>query len=430
MEWARLHDGGGFGTCEAEVSVDAHLRGYLTVTGGYWAFTVTDGAIRMLVVLYFHTLGYSPFEVAMLFLFYEFFGVVTNLVGGWLAARLGLNVTMHLGMALQVVALSLLTVPDTWLSVPYVMVAQALSGIAKDLNKMSAKASVKTLTRGGGQSKLFKWVAVLTGSKNALKGAGFFVGAALLQGVGFRGALLILAGLLALALAVTWMLLPRDLGKVKGKPKFTQVFSNKPAINWLSAARFFLFGSRDVWFVVGLPVYLYAVLEWSFTQVGSFMALWVIGYGFVQAGAPRLVRRSHHGQGPGGVTARFWAFLLALFPAGIAIGLQQGWEPQWVLVVGLILFGVVFAVNSAVHSYLILAYSDYDKVSMNVGFYYMANAGGRLVGTVLSGWVYQHQGLTGCLWWSMGFVLAAGMLSFKLPEVQHGPVTAQPRPHT
>jgi predicted MFS family arabinose efflux permease len=395
--------------------MDLNLRNYLIVTGGYWAFTVTDGAIRMLVVLYFHLLGYSPFEVAMLFLFYEFFGVVTNLVGGWLAARLGLNVTMHLGMLLQVVALGMLTVPDPWLSVIYVMAAQALSGIAKDLNKMSAKASVKTLTREGGDSKLFKWVAILTGSKNALKGAGFFVGAALLEWIGFRAALITLASLLALVLLITWILLPRDLGKAKGKPKFTQVFSNKPAINWLAAARFFLFGARDVWFVVGLPVFLYSALNWSFTQVGAFLALWVIGYGFVQASAPRLLRQSHHGSGPGGDSARLWVFILALLPAAIAIALQSGLEPAPVLIIGLVGFGAVFAINSALHSYLILAYSDHDKVSMNVGFYYMANAGGRLAGTVLSGWAYQSSGLSGCLWWSAAFLVAAWLLSLRLP---------------
>ena len=405
--------------------MNSNLHNYLVITGGYWAFTVTDGAIRMLVVLYFHLLGYSPFEVAMLFLFYEFFGIVTNLVGGWLGARIGLNLTMHIGMGLQVVALALLTVPDAWLSVPYVMAAQALSGIAKDLNKMSAKASVKTLAGDGGASKLFKWVAVLTGSKNALKGAGFFVGAALLEWIGFRGALTGLAGMLLTVLIVTAMMLPAGLGKMKSKPKFTQVFANRAEINWLAAARFFLFGSRDVWFVVGLPVFLYSVLGWSFTQVGAFLALWVIGYGFVQASAPRLVRRSHHGRGPGGGTARIWAFLLALLPAGIALALLQGWDTATVLIVGLILFGVVFAINSAVHSYLILAYSDFDKVSMNVGFYYMANAGGRLVGTVLSGWAYQAYGLQGCLWWSAGFVLAAALLSFQLPEVSTGkPETA------
>jgi predicted MFS family arabinose efflux permease len=398
--------------------MDSNVRNYLVVTGGYWAFTVTDGAIRMLVVLYFHLLGYSPFEVAMLFLFYEFFGIVTNLVGGWLGARIGLNLTMHIGMGMQVVALLLLTVPDAWLSVPYVMAAQALSGIAKDLNKMSAKASVKMLAGDDGESKLFRWVAALTGSKNALKGAGFFVGAALLEWIGFRGALAVLAGLLLVVLVVTALLLPKGVGKMKSKPKFTQVFSNTPAINWLSAARFFLFGSRDVWFVVGLPVFLYSVLGWSFTQVGGFIALWVIGYGMVQASAPRLIRRSHHGRGPGGGTARLWAFILAAFPAAMALTLQYGLDPALVIVSGLVLFGVVFAINSAVHSYLILAYSDFDKVSMNVGFYYMANAGGRLAGTVLSGLVYQTQGLTGCLWWSAGFVLAAAVLSFKLPAVE------------
>jgi len=405
------------------------LRNYLVVTGGYWAFTITDGAIRMLVVLYFHQLGYSPFEVAMLFLFYEFFGIVTNLVGGWLGARIGLNLTMHIGMAMQVVALAALTVPEAWLSVPYVMAAQALSGIAKDLNKMSAKASVKTMVsqenanRGdAGESKLFHWVAVLTGSKNALKGGGFFIGAALLDLTGFRYALAILAGMLLIVLMITAILLPSGVGRMKSKPKFSQVFSTIPAINWLSASRFFLFGSRDVWFVVGLPVFLYEVLGWTFTEVGAFMALWVIGYGFVQASAPKLVRQSLHGpnhlMGPGGGTARRWAFLLALFPAGIALGLQYGWPADIVIVTGLILFGIVFAINSAVHSYLILAYSDHDKVAMNVGFYYMANAGGRLVGTVISGWAYQTQGLEGCLWWSTGFVIAAWLLSYGLPEVR------------
>ena len=398
--------------------MDKGLRNYLIVTGGYWAFTITDGAIRMLVVLYFHQLGFSPFEVAMLFLFYEFFGVVTNLVGGWLGARIGLNLTMNIGMAMQVVALAALTVPDAWLSVPYVMAAQALSGIAKDLNKMSAKASVKTMVSGEGGSRLFKWVAVLTGSKNALKGGGFFVGAALLEWIGFRGALAVLAGSLLIVLLVTAVMLPSGVGKMKSKPKFAQVFSKVPAINWLSAARFFLFGSRDVWFVVGLPVFLYEVLGWSTTYVGAFLAMWVIGYGVVQASAPRLIRHSHHGHGPGGGTARLWAFVLALFPAGIALGLHQGLPADTVLIVGLILFGVVFAVNSAVHSYLILAYSDQDKVAMSVGFYYMANAGGRLVGTVLSGWAYQTHGLEGCLWWSTAFVLAAAILSFGLPEIK------------
>jgi predicted MFS family arabinose efflux permease len=393
--------------------MDQGTRNYLVVTAGYWAFTLTDGAIRMLVVLYFHLLGYSPLEVAMLFLFYEFFGIVTNLVGGWLATRLGLNVTMHIGMAMQVLALLMLTVPEPWLSVAYVMAAQALSGIAKDLNKMSAKASVKTLVKQGGESKLFRWVALLTGSKNALKGAGFFLGAFLLDVAGFRLALVILAVGLLIVLVATWVMLPGDIGKSKTRQKFSQVFSNIPAINWLSAARFFLFGSRDVWFVVALPVFLYDRLDWGFTQVGSFLALWVIGYGIVQASAPRLIR-GHH---PGGQTAMLLALVLAFIPAGIALAMGQGWSPAVVITSGLLIFGVVFAINSAVHSYLILAYSEHDKVSMNVGFYYMANAGGRLAGTVLSGLGYQSFGLTGCLWISAAFVAIATLLSLRLPPV-------------
>ncbi|MEB4589863.1 organoarsenical effux MFS transporter ArsJ [Candidatus Thiothrix sp. Deng01] len=394
--------------------MNLELRNYFVVTGGYWAFTLTDGAIRMLVVLYFHQLGYSPFAVAMLFLFYEFFGIVTNLVGGWLAARLGLNVTMHLGMAMQVVALAMLTVPAAWLSVPYVMFAQALSGIAKDLNKMSAKASVKTLVPKDANARLFKWVAILTGSKNALKGVGFFLGAALLQLAGFRNALLILAGGLFVVLVTTMLLLPRELGKAKSKPKFSQVFSNTPAINWLSAARFFLFGARDVWFVVAVPVFMADVLGWSFMLVGAFMASWVIGYGIVQASAPKLLGMQEHA--PGARAAQLWALILLLIPAGIAVTLGQGWDAGTVLVAGLLVFGVVFAINSALHSYLILAYADHDKVALKVGFYYMANAGGRLVGTVLSGWSYQQYGLEGCLWFSAAFVLAALLLSLRLPR--------------
>jgi len=406
---------------DRRTTLKEETRNYLVVTGGYWAFTVTDGAIRMLVVLYFHLLGYSPFEVAMLFLFYEFFGVVTNLVGGWLGARIGLNLTMHIGMVIQVCALTILTVPDAWLSVAYVMVAQALSGIAKDLNKMSAKASVKTLVTDGGDSRLFHWVAVLTGSKNTLKGAGFFAGAALLEWIEFRGALLTLAGALLAILAITFVLLPGNIGKTKDKPKFRKVFSNVPEINWLAAARFFLFGARDLWFVVALPVFLYEVLEWSFMQVGGFLAFWVIGYGFVQAFAPRLWRDP--GRTPGGAASRFWIFVLAAFPAGIALALSRGYPPDLVLVIGLVLFGILFAVNSALHSFLILAYSDAEEVSMNVGFYYMANAGGRLIGTVLSGAVYQGYGLTGCLWWSTAFLVLAGLLSVRLPEVAGRPET-------
>ena len=363
------------------------------------------------MVLYFHSLGYTPFEVAMLFLFYEFFGIVTNLLGGWLGSRLGLNVTMHLGMVMQVAALFMLTVPDPWLSVAYVMFAQALSGIAKDLNKMSAKASIKTFLPEQSDSKLFKWVAILTGSKNALKGAGFFIGAALLQVVGFQGALLSLAIFLSIFLIASYILLPAELGKSKSKSKFSQIFSKSREINWLSAARFFLFGARDIWFVVGLPVYLYSVFHWSFSQVGSFFAIWIIGYGIVQASAPGLLKRSHAGTGPDAGTAIRWASILLLVCCLLALAMQIEYETPLVLISGLILFAIVFAINSAIHSYLVVAWSDHDKVAMNVGFYYMSNAGGRLTGTVLSGLIYQYFGLTGCLWASCLFIAMTVILS-------------------
>lgn len=352
----------------------------------------------------------------MLFLFYEFFGIVTNLLGGWLGARIGLNVTMNIGMAMQVVALAMLTVPDEWLSVVYVMLAQALSGIAKDLNKMSAKSSVKLLVPGtDAESKLFRWVAVLTGSKNALKGVGFFVGAVLLDWLGFRMALTVLAISLFIVLLCTMVMLPGGLGKTKARARFKYLFSRSANINWLSAARFFLFGSRDVWFVVALPVYLYTVLQWSFTTVGTFMAVWVMGYGIVQASAPRLLTRNKQ-HTPGGSSVVLWAMILACIPAIIAYTLN--YHATMILVVGLLVFGMVFAINSVVHSYLIVSWSDHDRVSMNVGFYYMANAGGRLTGTVLSGVMYQAYGLQGCLWVSCLFVVMAALLSLKLTVME------------
>ncbi len=394
------------------------IRNYALVTAAYWGFTLTDGALRMLVLLHFHGLGYSPFEVAMLFLFYEIFGVITNLVGGWIGARFGLKSTLFGGLTVQIFALVMLAqlkpewVP--WLSVVYVMVAQALSGIAKDLTKMSSKSAIKLVVPADAAGVLYKWVAILTGSKNALKGVGFFMGGALLAGIGFNGALYAMAVGLTLILAVSVLALPGDMGRAKAKTKFTQILSKSPAINKLSAARFFLFGSRDVWFVVGLPVFLHDVLDWSTTQVGGFMAVWVIGYGFIQSAAPAITRIL--GGHPDGRTAAWLAFALAAAPAGIAYGLGTDIDPTWMVTGGLILFALVFAVNSAVHSYLILDYSDADGVALNVGFYYMANAGGRLLGTVLSGAVYQVWGLAGCLWFAVALVLAAAALSLFLPH--------------
>ena len=396
------------------------LRNYTLVTAAYWGFTLTDGALRMLVLLHFHDLGYSALQIAFLFLLYEFFGVITNLVGGWIGAHFGLKVTLFSGLALQVLALcGLALLNPEWsiaVSVAYVMGAQALSGIAKDLTKMSSKSAIKVLVPEEAQGALFKWVAILTGSKNALKGAGFFLGGLLLTTLGFRGALFGMAAGLTVILLGAVISLPAEIGRAKTKVKLSQILSKSREINLLSAARLFLFGSRDIWFVVGLPVFLSANLGWQHTEVGGFLALWVIAYGAVQALAPKLLKTMLGDGTPRGGTASLGALSLSILTVLIALGVALELSPWLTVVAGLALFGVLFAVNSAVHSYLILAYTESNQAALNVGFYYMANAAGRLVGTLLSGLVFQLGGLVACLWVSAGFVMIAATLSTRLPR--------------
>ncbi|MFT6926085.1 MAG: putative MFS family arabinose efflux permease [Psychromonas sp.] len=391
--------------------LDQNIRQYMLVTFNYWNFTITDGALRMLVVLYFYDLGYSTLSIAFLFLFYEIFGVVTNLIGGWLGAHLGLNRTMNIGLGMQIFALLMLAVPAVWLTIPWVMAAQALSGIAKDLNKMSAKSSIKTLVPSNAEGTLYKWIAILTGSKNALKGAGFFLGGVLLTTIGFQYAVLLMAVLLSFVFISSLIFLKADIGKAKNKPKFSQIFSKSPSINILSAARMFLFGARDVWFVVALPVYLGSVFAWPHSYVGGFLALWVIGYGVVQGFAPQIT-----GKNPDGKSAFWWSLALLMVTGAIAYSVQIGWQPEVVIVGGLMLFGGVFAINSSLHSYLIISYARGDGVSLDVGFYYMANAMGRLIGTVLSGWVFQVAGLAACMWVSFAFLALTTIISLWLPK--------------
>ena len=397
------------------------IRNYAIVTAAYWAFTLTDGALRMLVLLHFNQLGYTPVQLAFLFLLYEFFGIVTNLVGGWVASRTGLRFTLVLGLVVQVVALGLLALLNrnwsmAW-SVAYVMGCQAMSGIAKDLTKMSAKSAVKVLVPKGDESGLFKWVAVLTGSKNALKGAGFFVGGVLLSALGFRGALLTMASGVLVVLLCVLAALPASIGQAKKKAAFSGILSNSSGINRLSLARLALFAARDVWFVVSVPIFLASVLGWSFAQVGGFMALWVMAYGGVQSVSPVLLARVTHGRAPGPALASTLGITLAAVTALIPIGLRLNAPPATTMLGGLVLFGVVFALNSSVHSYLVLAYSEADRVSLSVGFYYMANACGRLLGTLLSGVLYQQAGVAASLWGAVALAGAAGIGAMFLPPV-------------
>ena len=387
------------------------LAAYVAVTAAYWAFMLTDGALRMLVLLHFNGLGFSPVQLAYLFVLYEIAGVVTNLSAGWIAARFGLTTTLYAGLGLQVLALLALAQLDpTWsiaASVVFVMAVQGLSGVAKDLAKMSSKSAVKLLAPAG--DGLFRWVALLTGSKNAIKGIGFLLGAGALALFGFMPSVLGMAIMLGVILLVVLVRMPTGLPAGRKGAKFTDVISKNPRINWLSLARVFLFGARDVWFVVGIPIYFYSVLSdgtpdgqrAAFFMIGTFMAIWVILYGAVQARAPMILRSAQRSDADLAASARFWVGTLCVVPAALAaLVLWVGAPTPWLtgaVVVGLLAFGVLFALNSALHSYLILAFSSAERVTMDVGFYYMANAAGRLIGTLLSGVTYQLGGLPLCL---------------------------------
>ena len=396
-------------------------RNYGIVTAAYWGFTLTDGALRMLVLLHFYRLGYSPFTLAFLFLLYEAAGVLANLIGGWLAARFGITRMLSVGLATQIIGFLLLSMlsPD-WaagLSVAWVVLAQGVCGVAKDLTKTASKSAIK-ITASEASGQLFKWVAWFTGSKNAMKGVGFFLGGLLLDLLGFRGALWAMAALLAVVLVAVLASLPPMMGKSRASKSARELFAKNRAINLLAAARVVLFGARDVWFVVGVPVFLYSV-GWTFTMVGGFLAAWTIGYGLVQAMAPQLVRRSSDGLSTEVPAARLWSGLLALVPIALALAVTFA-VPHltWVVVIGLGVFGFAFAVNSSVHSYLILAYAGSEKAAEDVGFYYAANAMGRLIGTLLSGVLYQWGGLLAALIGSAVMLVLCWLVTLFLPTTR------------
>jgi predicted MFS family arabinose efflux permease len=384
----------------AAVPSSSGTRNYAIVTAAYWGFTLTDGALRMLVLLHFFRLGYSPFTLAFLFLLYEAAGIGANLIGGWLATRFGIARMLAVGLTTQIAGFLLLSVVSpAWsaaLSVAWVVAAQGVCGVAKDLTKTASKSAIK-LTAGGASGRLFKWVAFFTGSKNAMKGFGFFLGGLLLEALGFRGALWAMAAALAVILAGVLLSLPPMMGKAKASKSARELFSKNRGVNLMAAARVFLFGARDVWFVVGLPVFLYAS-GWTFTMVGGFLAAWTIGYGIVQAAAPALVRRSADGLSAEVPAARAWSLALTAVPAVLAAMMIAGVPaPEFFVPAGLCVFGVLFAVNSSAHSYLVLAYAGSEKAAEDVGFYYAANAAGRFGGILLSGLLYELAGVTGCL---------------------------------
>jgi len=403
----------------------AAVRDYAIVTAAYWGFTLTDGALRMMVLLHFYRLGYSSFSLALLFLLYEAAGVLANLIGGWLATRYGIARMLAVGMSLQIIGFLLLSLlQPEWtaaLSVAWVVIAQGICGVAKDLTKTASKSAIKITAdraQNQGSGQLFKWVAWFTGSKNAMKGVGFFLGGLLLDQLGFAQALWLMAALLGVVLAGVLMFVPRLMGKREASKTAKEFLAKNRGINLLALARVVLFGARDVWFVVGVPVFLYAS-GWTFTMVGGFLALWTIGYGLVQALAPQIVRRSDDGLSREVPAARWWSAILAAITVALAVAVgMHAPQLQWVVVFGLVLFGIAFAVNSSVHSYLVLAYAGSEKAAEDVGFYYAANALGRFGGTLLSGLLYQWGGLLWALIASAMMLTACWLVTLALPVVR------------
>ena len=399
---------------------------FALITLAYWFFMLTDGALRMLVLLHFHVLGYTPLQLAYLFLLYEFFGMVTNLTAGWIAKKIGLNITLYSGLFLQILSLLLLTQIDkNWsitLSVIFVMATQGLSGIAKDLTKMSSKSSVKLLAPDN-NSKLFQWVSFMTGSKNAVKGFGFLLGSLLLTFIGFKSSLFFMAAFLSITLILVLILIKDKLSITKKDTKFSEVFSKNKNINYLSFGRVFLFGARDTWLVVGLPVFLYSMMsdgsiddnKKAFFVIGTFMAVWTIFYGFVQGVTPKILSQNE----PLGKQTKYWASLLIGIPI-ILILLSLYFEEYklYITISLLFIFGFVFAVNSSLHSFLILKYTDKNRVTLDVGFYYMSNAFGRLIGTLLSGFSIQFGGFLTCIFIT-ALMLALNRLSMEKLDLKN-----------
>lgn len=239
----------------------AATRNYLIVTAAYWGFTLTDGALRMLVLLHFYQLGYSPFTLAFLFLLYEAAGITANLIGGWLATRFGIARMLAVGLCTQIAGFLVLSLLQPgWtvaLSVAWVVLAQGICGVAKDLTKTASKSAIKVTQsqlqdqlegqagqQGAGQ--LFRWVAWFTGSKNAMKGVGFFLGGWMLQVLGFQASLWLMACLLGFVLLGVLLSLPPMMGKSKASRSARELFAKNAGINALAAARVALFGARDV----------------------------------------------------------------------------------------------------------------------------------------------------------------------------------------
>ena len=399
--------------------MNTSISHYLIVTSSYLGFTLSDGALRMLVLFYFFKLGFSPLTLALLFLLYEFAGVVANLGGGWLTTRFGIRIMLLVGLSLQIIGLIFLSLLDPSfdyiLSIIWVLAAQGISGLAKDFTKTASKSAIKSMEVDGRQG-LFYWVSWFTGSKNAMKGIGFFLGGILLTKFGFQNSLWVMAGSLGLVLLLVSFLLPKNLGTSRPSGRIKELFSKSPEVNKIALARIFLFGGRDIWFVVAIPIFLYTN-GWDFWEVGGFLAGWTVFYGLVQAIAPNIIYVTNNGKKTVSSTSILvWSISLALVSLFL-LGIMSAKTDLLLLLSGLILFGFVFAINSSLHSFLIVAYAGSKKAAEDIGFYYAANAAGRLFGTFLSGLLFQQGGVLACLAGTTLFLIATSVVVWRLPEL-------------
>ena len=399
------------------------------MTTCYLLFTTTDGALRMVVLVHAHSLGFSAFQVALMFSLYELAGVFTNIAAGLAGARWGLRSTLLGGLAVQLACIALLwgfgiAWPEPhaqWRALAYVAAAAGLGGVAKDLVKLGGKTVTKLVTPEERQSRLFAVVAWLTGAKNSMKGVGYFVGAASLA-VSFDFALGLNLVLIALALPIAALGLRPGLGRARGKNvTLAAMLSPAPNVRALSLARALLFGSRDLWFEVALPFYLRNEaqgLGWSRELTGALLAGFIIAYGQVQSATPRLLLRPLRQEPANKLVQVLWNGVLTLVCLALALLLGAAPAPAAHSVPGLagalcallLVFCVVFAVNSAVHSYLIVRYAGSDKVAADVGFYYMSNAAGRLGGVLVSGALYEFSA-PGNSTAALGWCFAASVLA-------------------
>jgi MFS family permease len=420
------------------------LRPFVIISSSYLLFTITDGAIRMIVLLHAYNKSFSALEVSITFTLYELAGVFTNLAAGFMGAKWGIKLTLISGLSLQLLSYGLLFAwQDDWTkreSIIFVTVAQMFAGIAKDLTKLGGKTVTKLVTPEQKETHLFKLVSLITGWKNSLKGVGYFLGSALLS-VSYELALGFMMGLVVLAMPWAILGLDKSLGTAKKRnASWKEVFNlENRRLNILSLARLFLFASRDFWFEVPLPFFLRSPScdglgtsscllnencgngavcgESGFCEninpgggcgglglnrvvVGAFLGGYIILYGQVQAWTPQLVTGPLKQTPPNKLTEVFWG-LINCIPT-LVMAIVMTWAPAfeagdtaamtiWLIVV-IVTFAIIFAINSSIHSFLVVNYASKDKVAVSVGFYYMSNAIGRLLGTLGSGILYTYVG--------------------------------------